>query len=65
MTNIKSPCMDCQDRQVGCHGKCQAYLDYDSKNKQINIKKMNRHNMDNLVNDCLCKATKGKMYMGW
>ena len=65
MTNIKAPCFNCQNRQVGCHGNCQAYLDYDKKNKQINIKKMNHHNRENLINDCLSKATKAKLYLGW
>ena len=22
----KYPCQDCQDRTVGCHGKCEKYL---------------------------------------
>lgn len=22
------PCKDCQDRQVGCHGKCNKYKKY-------------------------------------
>lgn len=25
---IICPCKDCKDRQVGCHSKCLAYLDY-------------------------------------
>lgn len=25
---IESPCMDCTDRVVGCHSKCEKYKDY-------------------------------------
>ena len=29
MTNrLHSPCKDCTDRAVGCHGKCDKYKDY-------------------------------------
>ena len=23
-----APCKDCKDRELGCHSKCQKYLDY-------------------------------------
>ena len=23
-----APCKDCKDRHVGCHGKCEKYLEY-------------------------------------
>lgn len=65
MTNIKAPCMGCKDRYVGCHGNCQAYLDYDAKNKQINAKKLERRVAENVFNDCLCKTTRGKLFLGW
>lgn len=25
---MKSPCKDCEFREVGCHGKCDAYIQY-------------------------------------
>ena len=25
---MKVPCRECQDRQVGCHGKCERYQHY-------------------------------------
>lgn len=29
MTNkLNSPCKDCHDRTVGCHGKCEKYKAY-------------------------------------
>lgn len=65
MTNIKAPCKDCQNRQLGCHGSCQAYLDYDSRNKQINVKKLNDQIQKIMADECLCKASRAKQYMGW
>lgn len=28
-----SPCKDCANRRVGCHGKCKAYIEYDESRK--------------------------------
>lgn len=28
-----SPCMDCGDRTVGCHGTCEKYKAYNEQNK--------------------------------
>ena len=25
---MRSPCKDCDFREVGCHGKCDAYIQY-------------------------------------
>ena len=27
----KSPCKDCENRQIGCHGSCAAYNEYREK----------------------------------
>ena len=27
----KPPCKDCEDRTVGCHSKCTAYIEYKQK----------------------------------
>lgn len=34
--NIKSPCMVCKERYMGCHGSCESYLTYQTKCKQVN-----------------------------
>lgn len=26
---IKSPCKDCQRREAGCHGRCEAYKEFE------------------------------------
>lgn len=28
MSNIKSPCKNCSDRVLGCHGTCERYADF-------------------------------------
>lgn len=28
IANPDSPCRRCNDRQVGCHGKCERYAEY-------------------------------------
>lgn len=30
----KAPCLDCNDRQPGCHGRCGRYQVYDAANKK-------------------------------
>ena len=33
---IKSaPCKDCPDRELGCHGKCKKYKEYQEANKKF------------------------------
>ena len=31
----RSPCMGCEKREVGCHGKCEVYIDYQAQEKKI------------------------------
>ena len=64
MTNNKAPCFNCQNRQVGCHSKCQGYLEYQAKNKAINAKRLEEHEKARLFNSCLSKATIARMYVG-
>lgn len=28
IANPDSPCRTCGDKQLGCHGKCERYIDY-------------------------------------
>lgn len=38
----KAPCVDCNDRQVGCHAKCPKYIDWRSEYLQRK-KAINEH----------------------
>lgn len=35
---IKAPCKDCDFRQVGCHSRCPAYIDYQKRMKDYKAK---------------------------
>ena len=35
MNKVKSPCLNCTNREIGCHKKCELYLDYCAKNDKI------------------------------
>ena len=28
MSNLKQPCKDCVDREIGCHSTCKAYTEW-------------------------------------
>ena len=43
LTNQKSPCLMCKDRYVGCHSKCEKYLDYQAKGKEERKAKRERY----------------------
>lgn len=30
---VKAPCKDCEDREPGCHSKCEKYIEY-SKDRE-------------------------------
>ena len=35
-----NPCKDCQKREIGCHGKCEAYAKFrEEKDKEIEARK--------------------------
>lgn len=33
---VKSPCYKCEDREVGCHSKCERYIDFSTKHQEEN-----------------------------
>lgn len=36
MSNLESPCHYCDNREMDCHSKCEAYKAYCSENARIN-----------------------------
>ena len=30
-----APCKDCKDRHIGCHGKCEKYLEYKKELQKV------------------------------
>ena len=35
MSPIINPCYKCEDREVGCHSKCEKYQEFASRRKSI------------------------------
>lgn len=35
MVKLLSPCMDCYDRYIGCHGICDRYKAYTEANEKL------------------------------
>lgn len=46
-----SPCYNCPDRQVGCHGKCERYLAYAEKRAEDAEKEREEKKADILLTD--------------
>ena len=40
ISSMRSPCRDCPERTVGCHGKCEAYKAYRGVLDEINRKRL-------------------------
>ena len=62
---IKSPCFNCPNRAMGCHGKCELYTDYRARIDDLNNKKTEAKKQTDMVDDCLSSISKMKMYKGW
>jgi hypothetical protein len=37
---MKNPCYDCQDREVGCHARCEKYIAWADERNRQNEEKM-------------------------
>lgn len=62
---IKSPCLNCSNRAIGCHSKCEPYTDYRARIDDLNNKKAEAKKQTRMVDDCLSSMSKMKMYKGW
>lgn len=47
---IECPCYKCEAREIGCHGKCEAYISWTRNRINMQEKeKMNRRNVGNAI----------------
>lgn len=65
LTNIHAPCLNCQDRQIGCHGKCQNFIEFQAKNDVVKRKRLEAKQKEEMLNSCLNGVTKMRLYRGW
>ena len=60
---IQPPCLECQDRKVGCHGKCAKYNQYrsalDASIEEAVERKIAEEVVGRFVRDCV-RDTKKK-----
>lgn len=35
---MKVPCKDCENRELGCHGKCEEYIEWKNELAELNKK---------------------------
>ena len=60
MTNFFSPCKDCPDRKVGCHGSCEKYARakaaYAEKAEEVFKVKRTYDDFDDYKIDAVIKA---------
>lgn len=49
MANVISPCKDCPDRHVGCHGTCKRYKEWDTANRERRERRQNIEMIDNYI----------------
>ena len=46
---MKGPCKNCPDRYPGCHGKCDKYIEYDKYNKEVQKKRMEHKQLNDVL----------------
>lgn len=63
--NIKSPCLNCENRNATCHSSCKMYNDF--RVRCAEAKKARRKIEDEriAVNDVFSKATWARRYTTW
>jgi hypothetical protein len=49
----KAPCLKCEDRNPGCHSRCEKYIDYKKKQFEYNQLKAKERMIDNIAKDRL------------
>lgn len=53
VVNTGVPCRDCEKRQVGCHGKCEAYQHYAAGREAIREEKARKNEAEGYTRNCI------------
>lgn len=61
-TAKKTPCLNCQDRVIGCHSKCDKYKAYDESNKRNRAIKLKNFEEEYDFQNAICIATRKTLY---
>jgi hypothetical protein len=46
----KAPCKGCEDREIGCHDRCEKYQEYRQQNIEHNVMVANARRVDSYFN---------------
>lgn len=42
---MRSPCLNCEKRQLRCHSTCEEYIKYDNERKEIRQKRLDENEL--------------------
>lgn len=49
IVNVEAPCLDCKDRVLNCHAKCEKYKVYKSNVEELRAKEKHEKDADFLA----------------
>mgnify|MGYP007038282905 CR=1 FL=1 len=50
MSSKDNPCRNCEERCAGCHGRCEAYLDWQAEHNRIKGEMWRHKYSDSMAN---------------
>lgn len=54
------PCKGCEERKVGCHGKCEKYQTFVEDNEKIKAERQRQHEEDYIATFYVAERRKKK-----
>lgn len=48
---IKPPCKDCERREVGCHGRCEAFQVFEAAKQEEYARRAEQNNLNRYSNE--------------
>lgn len=57
----KSPCMNCTQREIGCHGRCELYIAFSEEQKKRNEDIRKKKSVHNAITE-MHKEQKARYY---
>ena len=60
--NKKTPCLNCQNRMIGCHSNCVQYKAYDEVNKRSRAIKIKKYEANFDLKKVVCKSAYKNFY---
>lgn len=61
-TDNRAPCLNCQNRVIGCHSNCDKYKVYDESNKRSRAIKLKNFEEEYDFKNAICVATRKRLY---